>query len=846
MVQGSGVIWRDLIHSGRIALSMFCDTDYIAHHREKDGEVHWLSHHLIEVSKKTGEFASRIGLKEPGEIIGLLHDIGKASKEFQDYIKSAVGLIGSNEEDYVDVSRKKGKIDHTSAGAQWIYQTLANKGHKSLLVAQVLSLCIVSHHSGLLDCISPEGVDTYSKRMDRMEEKTHLKEVLGKIGDETKAKITELLQSEVLLQNALSQFEKLRSRLDSKDTFCFKYGLLVRFLFSCLIDADRLDTADFEEPALRKLRPYGDYQDWKVLIGRLNKKLEDFDSNGINAIRQKISEACGNFADRPKGLYQLTVPTGGGKTFASLRFALHHANKWKMDRIIYVLPFTTIIDQNADEIRKVLEEKDETGEYLNNIVLEHHSNLTPEEETARQRVLSENWDAPVVLTTNVQVLETLFGSGTRGIRRMHQLANAVIIFDEVQTLPVKCVYLFNVAINFLINNCGSTVVLCTATQPLLDKIEPKSRALPITSEQQLISNTRQLFDELKRVEVKDKTKSGGWSIDEIKGLASQKVVESGSVLIVVNTKTSARKIYQQCKQIDKVETYHLSTNMCPAHRMVVLDQVKACLRDKKPVICVSTQLIEAGVDISFGSVIRFLAGLDSIAQAAGRCNRHNEQYPRVGEVFIINPSEENIDRLEDIKIGKEKTERLLGEFKDNQARFGNNIISPAAMEQYYQYYFYQRKAEMNYPVTANSPVGREDNLFNLLSVNSLSVEEYSRINGDKYPAIPLRQAFMTASRSFQTIESITQGIVVPYGDEGKDILNRLCSVYELERQYKLIRQAQRYSVNVFPDVLRRLKDIVAVHEIQEGSGIFYLDERYYSEEFGLSEQPVNNMRFLNI
>jgi len=290
--------------------------------------------------------------------------------------------------------------------------------------------------------------------------------------------------------------------------------------------------------------------------------------------------------------------------------------------------------------------------------------------------------------------------------------------------------------------------------------------------------------------------------------------------------------------------------MCPAHRMHVLDQIKSCLRPwdfglygpPKPVICVSTQLIEAGVDISFGSVIRYLAGLDSIAQAAGRCNRHNEQYPALGKVYIINPAEENIERLDDIRIGKEKAERVLGEFKDNPARLGNNRISPEAMEQYYQYYFYQRAQEMNYPVTANSSVGREDNLFNLLSVNSLSVDEYKRIN-EKTPEIPLRQAFMSAAKSFEVIETVARGIIVPYDEEGKELISKLCSVQELEKQYKLIRRAQRYSVNVFPDVLNRLRE-QAVREVQKGSGILYLDERYYSDEFGLSEKPVKDMGFL--
>ncbi len=825
---------------------MFKNADYIAHRREKDGEIQYLTEHLDEVSKKTGEFASKIGLKEQGELIGLLHDIGKASQEFQDYIKSAVGLIDQDEDDYVNAEELKGKTDHSSSGAQLIYQHLGVKSTENLFIAQVLSLCIASHHSrpGLIDCISPGGIDTYSKRMAKIDEKTHTNEVFGKLSDNAKAIITSRLTSEELLKNTLSQFMGLKSQIDSKETLSFKCGLLLRFLFSCLIDADRLNTADFEEPALKKLRHYGNYEDWNLLIGRLNKKLEDFDSLGINSIRQEISQACYDFADkldRPNGLYQLTIPTGGGKTFASLRFALYHADKHKMDRIIYVLPFTTIIDQNADEIRKILEEKDKKGKYLNRIVLEHHSNLMPDEETTKQKVLSENWDAPVVLTTNVQVLEALFGSGTRSVRRMHQLANAVIIFDEVQTLPVKCVQLFNMAVSFLVNNCGSTVVLCTATQPLLDKIEPKSRALSITTEQQMIPDTRQLFNDLKRVEVKDETKVGGWTNDEIKELAGRKVVDSGSVLIVVNTKTSAREIYLQCKQIRNVETYHLSTNMCPAHRMVVLDQVKACLHNNKPVICISTQLIEAGVDISFGSVIRSLAGLDSIAQAAGRCNRHRERLSP-GEVLIINPAEENINRIEDIRIGKEKTERLLGEFKENAARLGNNIISPEAIEQYYEYYFYQRADKMNYPVTADSPVGREDNLFNLFSVNSSSVEEHKRIKG-KYPAIPLKQAFMTAAKSFQAIESLSYGIVVPYGAEGKDIINKLCSVQELEKQYKLIRRAQRYSVNVFPNVLKRLQD-QAVHKVQVVSGILYLDERYYSDEFGLSEKPVNDMEFL--
>ncbi|MBF0521025.1 MAG: CRISPR-associated helicase Cas3' [Nitrospirae bacterium] len=824
---------------------MFKNNEYIAHYRRNDGTIQYLTTHLMEVCKRAGEFAEKVRLKEQGELIGLLHDIGKSSEEFQERIKHSNGLTNTDEDYYGSGSGIK-KPDHSTAGAQLIYQTISNiKNNEFNIVSEVLSLCIASHHSGLIDCISPDGINKYLQRMDKEEKKTHISEVNEKLTDKAREKIITSLQSEEFLRNLINRFKELKTASDSKQTFSFKRGLLARFLFSCLIDADRLDTADFEAPETAKLRNHGNYKNWSVLIDRFNRKLTDFKQEGINVVRNKISQSCYEFFDRPNGLYQLTVPTGGGKTLASLRFALHHAEKHKMDRIFYVLPFTTIIDQNADEIRKILEDKNDKD----CIVLEHHSNLLPENETAIQKVLSENWDAPIVLTTNVQVLEALFGSGTRGARRMHQLARSVIIFDEVQNLPIKCVHMFNTAVNFLVNNCGSTVVLCTATQPLLDKIEPKQRALTITAEQQMVPYARELFNDLKRVEVYDTTKTGGWSSDEIKELVNTQVINTGNVLVVVNTKKSARELYLQCKQFKDFETFHLSTNMCPAHRMETLNKMKSILDEKtvkKPIICISTQLIEAGVDISFGSVIRFLAGFDSIVQAAGRCNRHNEMCPSLGEVLIINPEKENLDKVHDIKIGKEKTERLLREFKENPKNFENDLLSHKAVEQYYKYYFYERKGEMNYPVNQRSSIGRDDDLFNLLSVNNLSVDEFKRTHKEQAPEIPLRQAFMSAAKSFDVIDSNTRGIVVPYGQAGKELISNLCSETKIDELYKLLKGAQRYSVNVFSNIFEKLQKQGGILEAQKGTGIYHLDERYYSDEFGLTENPVTDMDFLNV
>ena len=817
--------------------------DFIAHRREKDGEIQSLWDHLLETSHLSTAFAGKIGLQRHGELLGLLHDLGKASAEFDRYIRSATGLIDPDEDDYVDAEEQKGEIDHSSAGAQIIYNALSKKD-KGNLAAEILSLVIASHHSGLIDCLTPDGFDNLSRRMSKSDEKTKTTESYGNLVEPLKRKAEEILADDRIIGQINQTLKSLQEKNDSQETFMFKTGLLVRYLFSCLIDADRINTADFEIPKQAKERNLGAAQNWDLLIEKLEQYLSKFTCrNHVDLIRSEVSDECLRYAKKPKGLYQLTVPTGGGKTLSSLRFALNHAREHGMDRIIYVLPYTSIIDQNADTVRKILEDKTDDENYATNIVLEHHSNLTPEKETSRQKLLAENWDAPVVFTTMVQFLEALFGAGTRNARRMHQLARAVLIFDEIQTLPVKCVHLFNIAVRFLIQNCGSTVVLCTATQPLLDKVEPIFRALQITSDQQMAPDINRLFRELKRVEVYDRRKPGGWTAEEVADLAKKELDETGSVLVIVNTKKAAVDLFQKLKNNVKAKAYHLSTNMCPAHRMEVLENVKKCLSDKKPVICVSTQLIEAGVDIDFGSVIRYLAGLDSIAQAAGRCNR-NGLRPRPGRVFIINPKEENLGNLQDIKIGRDIAERVLNDFLSAPEEFDRDILGPKAMERYYHYYFYARKEEMSYKVGANSGIGREDDLFELFSTNRLSVAAYQRVNQSQ-PSIFLRQSFMSASKEFQVIDSPTRGIVVPY-KEGAEIISQLCAAKNLEKQYQLLKKAQRYSVNIFSHLFDELLQKKAIHEVQEGTGVFYLDKRYYTVEYGLSTEPAGEMDILTV
>lgn len=823
---------------------------YIAHFREIDGKPQTLWDHLQGVSQLTGSFAGKIGLKEQGEIIGLVHDLGKACKEFQNYIASASNLLDMDDDEYVDSEAKKGKIDHATAGSQLVYRNLSSKGPGGLHVGQILSLCIASHHSrsGLIDCLNPNGVNRFQHRIEKELQKTHLEEAWSNLNEEAKQNISRRLDDATLTESLIHKLKSLNEgkEIDHQDTYLFKSGLLIRFLFSCLIDADRLDTADFEMPKNGLLRNHGQYPPWETLINRLALRLQEFenkpDKNEVDVLRSQVSQACLDFSIRPKGIYQLEVPTGGGKTLASMRFALNHAMFHHMDRIIYIIPYTSIIDQNAEEVRKILEDQDGQGQYLGKVVLEHHSNLTPEEETRRQSLLAENWDAPVVFTTQVQFLEALFGAGTSSARRMHQLANSVIIFDEVQTIPVRCVHLFNVALRFLIRGCGSTVVLCTATQPLLNQVEPCQRTLTIPPGNNMIANREELFSQLKRYEVYDRRKIGGWNDEEIADLAIQEVNMHGSALVILNTRNAARSLYQAIAAREAVEVSHLSTNMCPAHRLHELNLVKGKLEKNQPLICVSTQLIEAGVDIDFGSVIRELAGIDSIVQAAGRCNRSGRR-KRPGNVFIVNPEMENLDRLRDIKIGRDVAERILEEYKECPTAFDGKLLGLKMVSRFYEYYFFARKDEMKYPVSKNSPVGREDDLFNLLSVNTLSIDEYQRIE-KVAPNIPFKQSFQSAAKAFNAIDSRSQGVVVPYEEAGKEIIADLCGADELEKQYRLLKRAQRYSVNLFPNEFKIMADKHAIYPVQEGLGVYYLDGQYYSKQFGWCEEAVRPMDFL--
>lgn len=823
-------------------------TQYIAHVRHGSDVKQSLATHLTETAAIAKILAAKLGLDLAGELLGLMHDFGKYSLKFQKYIYDATGLINPDLDD--EESTPGGsKVDHSTAGAQWVYRRLAAMGQKEsgVLCGQMLGLCIASHHgAGLIDCLDDEGNVVWQKRFNKDDSLTHLSECLQN-ADESVLRQAEGLADKALLVQMLAPLKAVLMLPEAQAGHQIKefyLGCFTRFLFSCLIDADRINSADFERENQKKISRLQEKPDWQAAIAKLEAKLAQFERRyPIDEIRRQIADDCLQRAADAQGIYTLTVPTGGGKTLASLRHALHHAQTHGLERIIYIIPYTSIIDQNAEAVRDILGDE---------WVLEHHSNLDPEKQTWQNKLLSENWNKPIVFTTMVQFLDAWFGGGTRGARHIHPMANSVLIFDEIQTLPVKCVHLFCNALNWLVQFGGSSAVLCTATQPLLsacgvDEFPEDKRALvkargllQLASNAEIMGKNQaldKLFADLSRVEIKFNEKAGGWSVDEAGAFLLTQFQTALSCLFIVNTKKWAKALYQYCQQqnVPSEALFHLSTNQCAAHRKALFARMKQRLEQKLPVVCISTQLIEAGVDISMACVIRALGGLDSIAQAAGRCNRHGENAGK-GRVWVLNLQEPSLAKvLPDIDAGQQQAERVLREFA------GQDILQPKAMRQYFEYYFYQRSDEMAYAVK-NSASGSLLDWLSDNGSNNYAAKNDQRRQTKQYPL--LMHSFKSAGRAFQVIDAPTRAVIVPYG-EGKALIAKLCGEYEPKAFYGYLNQAQRFSVNVFPNVWKKLIESNAIHEIAD-TGVYYLNERHYSEEYGLAADEVAPMDFYDL
>ncbi|MEZ5450354.1 MAG: CRISPR-associated helicase Cas3', partial [Thiolinea sp.] len=570
---------------------------FIAHVRfDENGEPieHWLDDHLRDVAKLAAEFADLFGA-DWAHTAGIWHDLGKYNPEFQAYIRHKTGYERENA--HIETA---GRVDHSTAGASYAVEKLGVAG-------RILAYLIAGHHAGLPDWHQELGSGGALKK--RLENKTHLQKA-------TAVSIpADILAAPNLQPPALARQAE-------------NFALWVRMLFSALVDADFLDTERFMSEA--KFNQRGQYQSLTHLREVFNDHMNTLAINAkpsqVNEIRADILRQCREAAEKPVGLFSLSVPTGGGKTLSSMAFALDHAVKQGMQRIIYVIPYTSIIEQTAQVFRTIFGDEN---------VVEHHSNTDPdkaEKENAQSRLATENWDAPIIVTTSVQYFESLFAARTSRCRKLHNIANSVVVLDETQLLPPEHLKPILRVMRQLSAHYRVTQVLSTATQPALKtQLDPFGRVERegLDDVCEIISASETLYQQLERVRLElpdDFQTSRSW--EEL----AEELEDYERVLVIVSRRQDARDLHALMPK----GTYHLSALMCAQHRSQVIDEIKRKLKTDESVRVVSTQLVEAGVDMDFPVVYRAMAGLDSIAQAAGRCNREGLLSDK-GKVVVFIP-----------------------------------------------------------------------------------------------------------------------------------------------------------------------------------------------------------------
>lgn len=794
----------------------------IAHIREEDDCIQTVEEHLLEVKKLAEIYGNKIGVKHMAGLAGLLHDLGKYSHAFANYIEQAV-YDPEN-------APRRGSVDHSTAGGKLLYDFFhegADNGIYEKALAEIVGNVIISHHSYLHDFISPELKSPY---LTRVKEKD-LPEYL----DSKRVFFEKVMVKEELNTYVDKAIEELKVFIDktTDDNREAQMMFLTKFIFSALIDGDRTNTRIFADdeadPSTVEIEELFDSYYGKLMEHLNGYKKSPNANSPINVLRTSMSEQCDKFAEKDSGIYTLSIPTGGGKTLASLRYALKHAKKHNKKRIIYIVPYTTIIEQNAQEVRDILNDDEHILEHHSNVILGRHNgedDIYISETEKKLLLAKDNWDSPIIFTTMVQFLNVFYAHGNRNIRRLHNLAESIIIFDEVQKVPVNCISLFNQSLNFLKSFGKSSIVLCTATQPALDFVNYK---LDIHPDAEIVKQIDDVVEEFKRVQVIDKASDEQFNKERLVDFVGEELENVNNILIILNTKKVVKDLYDALKNKygSQIPVYHLSTSMCPNHRTAILEEVKELLNNNQQVICVSTQLIEAGVDISFECVIRSLAGLDSIAQAAGRCNRHGEN--ELQSVYVIDYIEENLDFLKEIRIGKRIAKAILEDLQRDGHNHGGNVLSPQAMNYYFQKFYKENEVELDYPIT-----GMNQTIIELLMArnneNTFLIE--SRSSGKLIEPMVINNSYQTAARNFQVIDSPTTSVIVPYG-EGKDIIAELNGDMKIEDLSLLFQRAQRFSVNVYSYQLELLNESGSLTTLFDEQ-VYALKEGAYDEQYGIN------------
>ncbi|WP_448567146.1 CRISPR-associated endonuclease Cas3'' [Thermus sp.] len=694
-----------------------------AHTPNQEGEWHSLQEHLQGVCQQAGRFAEAFGAPSLSKALAYLHDLGKARAAFQDYL------------DAVARGKRVASEPHAIWGALLVYR-LKQLGQLNQAGWQALALPVMGHHAGL-----PERGEASSKLAKVLgERKEGLEEVLTALKT-----MGQLATLQDLLKRAL---EEIQAKVQGDP---YRLEFLIRMAFSTLVDADYLDTEAHFSPETARLRQrtYRLEELWNAFQRDQEALLQGASPSPVNEVRREVYQACLQAAELPPGLFRLTVPTGGGKTRSGLAFALKHALIHGLQRIVVAIPYTSIIDQTAEVYRGILGEE---------AVLEHHSAYEPPlgeeqgEAVLRQRLATENWDAPLVVTTTVQLFESLFANRPSKMRKIHRLARSVILLDEVQTLPPTLLEPTLEALRLLATpveegGYGATVVLSTATQPAFQAI-PTFKGLPI---REIVPNYPEHFARLQRVAYERIEDPLSW--EEL----AEKVRKRCQIMVVLNTRRDALKLLEALRE--DPDTFHLSTLLCPAHRREILQEVRKRLGEGRSVRLVSTQVVEAGVDLDFPEVWRAVGPLDRVVQAAGRCNREGRLAQ--GRVVLFWPREGTSPRGP-YRVGIEKARLLLTQNPPER------LHDPRLYEDYFR------------------------ELFTTVETDAKEIQTYRKeLN---YPAVAQR---------YRLIPEDTVPVVVPHG-EWKERLEDFQSASSMERWRRL----QPYVVGLFRHQVKAFRDFL--------------------------------------
>jgi len=737
----------------------FMNRMFYARSVEKDPDkTHWqlLEDHLFQVAEIASRFAEKFSSKDWGYIAGLWHDLGKYQEEFQKKL--------------IDETIR---VEHSGVGAY-----LSFEKNKSMYLP--LAFIIAGHHAGLTNCkFSETGMPSDLQK--------RIKNNKQKIGN---------CRTNIPLEITQKEFPQIPDFIVSKLNIDF----WIRFLFSALVDADRINSAEFTDPSLKTLREGYDSinelgKNCDQYIDKIMKNLTaDKKNKTVNILRKSILGQCREKAVSSPDVFSLTVPTGGGKTLSSMSFALNHAEKNNLQRVIVVIPYTSIIEQNAKVYKEALGIKN---------VLEHHSNLDPQkqkeikgDELAKKHELAtENWDAPVIVTTSVQFFETLFSNKPSKCRKLHNIAKSVIILDEIQTIPPKYLNCILDALNQLVKNYGCSVVLSTATPPALGL--RKSLKYGFKNVLPIIENPGEIAEKLKRVDIIwPEQKEDVWDIEDLANELDDLVEDQ--FLCIVHKRSDARELAKAIENRGCENVFHLSALMCPKHRLDTIESIDNVLKEKKPCRVVSTQLVEAGVDLDFPVVYRALAGLDSIVQAAGRCNREGNL--ESGKVVVFRSKSKP-------PPGTPTTALYVmeGLLLDDEKNL--DVSDPEIFERYFRELYFSRATDQK-----NIQGNRKE--FN----------------------------FATVGRDFKMIEDgFTYTIIVPWGDSEERLSKLRNAINGGHPKKEHLRSLQPFTVNVYEKSFYKLQNAGAIDEVMEG--LFALNGTHnylYDRKYGLviGDNPI--------